>query len=55
MLLNINAKENTNKSEMVYSVSFIDEDEHNKLIQALLSVEGVSDVRVISSKSDIEY
>lgn len=55
MLLNINAKEHTHKSEMVYSVSFIDESESNALIQGLMAVDGVSEARVISSKADIEY
>ena len=55
MLLNIGAKENSHKSEMVYSVSFIDERQSNNLVHELMSVDGVDDVRVISSKSDIEY
>jgi uncharacterized membrane protein YhiD involved in acid resistance len=55
MLLNISAKENRHKSEMVYSVSFFDEAQTNKLIHELMLIDGVSDARVISSKSDIEY
>lgn len=55
VLLNINAKENNHKSEMVYSVTFIDESQSNALIQDLMTVAGVSDIRIISSKSDIEY
>lgn len=55
MLLNISAKNNNHRSEMVYSVSFIDEDKSNDLIADLMKIQGVSDVRVISSKSDIEY
>lgn len=55
MLLNINAKEHSNRSEMVYSVTFIDENESNNLIRDLMAIDGVDDVRVISSKSDIEY
>ncbi len=55
ILLNISAKENTHTSEMVYSVSFINEDENTQLIKDLMEIDGVSDVRVISSKSDIEY
>lgn len=55
MLLNISAKENNRKSEMVYSVSFIDEGQNNSLISDLMSIDGVGDVRIISSKSDIEY
>src|SRR3989338_6637703 len=33
MLLNINAKENSHRSEMVYGVTFIDESESNKLVR----------------------
>jgi len=55
MLLNISAKENNHKTEMVYSVSFIDEDKSSALIADLMRIDGVSDARVISSKSDIEY
>lgn len=55
VLLNINAKENNHKSEMVYSVTFIDESQSHALIQELMAIDGVADVRVISSKSDIEY
>lgn len=55
MLLNINAKGNTHVSEMVYSVTLVDEDDSPKLISELMAVDGVSDVRVISAKSDIEY
>ena len=55
ILLNISAKENNHKSEMVYSVSFIDEEQSIALIADLMSIDGVSDARVISSKSDIEY
>lgn len=55
ILLNINAKENNHRSEMVYSVTFIDENQTNSLIQELMAIDGVSDVHIISSKSDIEY
>ena len=55
MLLNISSKDGDRKSEMVYSVSFINEEEINGLIKELMSVDGVSGARVISSKSDIEY
>ena len=55
ILLNINAKENNHRSEMVYSVTFIDESQTTALIQELMAIDGVSDVHIISSKSDIEY
>ena len=55
MLLNINTREHAGRSEMVYSVSFIDESKTSSLINDLMSIEGVDNVRVISSKSDIEY
>lgn len=55
MLLNINAKEHHHSSEMVYSVTFIDESSIPELIKGLLAVGGVTDVRVISAKADIEY
>jgi len=55
ILLNINAKDNNHRSEMVYSVTFIDESQINSLIQELMAIDGVNDVHIISSKSDIEY
>jgi len=55
MLLNINAKNNGQSSEMVYSVRFVDEKRSNDLIKEMMLIDGISEVHVISSKADIEY
>lgn len=55
LLLNINAVDKSHKSEMIYSVSFIDQGQINDLIHDLMAIDGVNEARVISSKSDIEY
>jgi len=55
MLLNINAKNGGQASEMVYSVRFVDDKRSNDMIKELMTIDGLSEVHVISSKADIEY
>ncbi|MDP7367703.1 MAG: DUF4956 domain-containing protein [Candidatus Pacebacteria bacterium] len=55
MLLNITSKSGGHSSEMVYSVRFIDEAKSSELVREISKIEGVDNVHIISSKSDIEY
>ncbi|PIR69929.1 MAG: hypothetical protein COU47_00660 [Candidatus Niyogibacteria bacterium CG10_big_fil_rev_8_21_14_0_10_46_36] len=55
MLLNINAREGGTASEMVYHVKFIDTLRIDEFVRELSGRAGVSHVKVIAYKDDVEY
>ncbi|MBI4114523.1 MAG: DUF4956 domain-containing protein [Candidatus Niyogibacteria bacterium] len=55
LLLNINAREGGSASEMVYHVKFSDTGQIDEFVGALSRLSGVSNVRVITYKDDVEY
>jgi len=55
MLVNMSAKKDSPLTEMVYSVRLVSEVGSGEFVKELSETNGVENVNLISSKSDIEY
>ena len=54
-LLNVTAREHGKTLDMTFNINFFKEEELDDFTRKLGNIEGVSNVNVIASKSDIEY
>ena len=54
-LLNVNSREKGETLELIFNIRFFDDKESEKFIRQLGMIDGVSNVRLLTSKNDIEY
>ena len=55
VLLNINSRKNGETLELIFDVKFFSDKENEKFIKELNLLEGVDNIRLLTSKNDIEY
>jgi len=55
ILLNVNSRDKGTKLELVFNIKFFSDKESSKFVRELGLIPGISNIRLLTSKNDIEY